>query len=55
MRVEQAGTWDRKKYKGSELSGKVVGVVGLGNIGRQVRDSALAACVCVCVCVCVYV
>ena len=28
--------WDRKKYKGSELSGKVVGIVGLGNIGKEV-------------------
>ncbi len=33
----QGGVWDRKKYKGSELAGKVVGVVGLGNIGKEVR------------------
>ena len=32
----QAGKWDRKKFKGSELSGKTIGIVGLGNIGRQV-------------------
>jgi phosphoglycerate dehydrogenase-like enzyme len=32
----QTGVWDRKKYKGSELAGKVVGVVGLGNIGKEV-------------------
>ena len=32
----KAGRWDRSKYMGTELSGKVVGVVGLGRIGREV-------------------
>ena len=32
----KAGRWDRSKYMGTELAGKVVGVVGLGRIGREV-------------------
>lgn len=28
--------WDRKKYKGTELQGKTIGIVGLGKIGREV-------------------
>lgn len=32
----KAGRWDRKKYMGTELAGKTVGVVGLGRIGREV-------------------
>lgn len=30
------GRWDRSKYMGSELNGKVIGIVGLGRIGREV-------------------
>ncbi|CAN2391107.1 phosphoglycerate dehydrogenase activity [Pristimantis euphronides] len=30
------GKWDRKKYMGSELHGKTLGVLGLGRIGREV-------------------
>ena len=32
----KAGRWDRSKYTGTELSGKVIGVIGLGRIGREV-------------------
>ncbi|KAG5182669.1 phosphoserine aminotransferase [Tribonema minus] len=32
----KAGRWDRKKYMGTELMGKTVGVIGLGRIGREV-------------------
>jgi D-3-phosphoglycerate dehydrogenase len=32
----KAGRWDRSKYMGTELAGKVVGIVGLGRIGREV-------------------
>lgn len=35
-RSVKAGLWERKKFVGSELHGKTVGVVGLGRIGREV-------------------
>ncbi len=31
-----AGGWDRKTYKGSEMFGKTLGVIGLGRVGREV-------------------
>ena len=36
------GEWDRKKFKGIELYGKTLGVVGLGRIGQQVVKRAKA-------------
>ena len=36
------GLWDRKPYLGVELKDKVLGVVGLGKIGRQVARRARA-------------
>ncbi|KAI7808365.1 D-3-phosphoglycerate dehydrogenase [Triplophysa rosa] len=30
------GKWDRKKFMGTELYGKVLGIVGLGRIGKEV-------------------
>lgn len=30
------GRWDRKLYAGHEISGKVLGILGLGRIGREV-------------------
>jgi len=30
------GIWDRKKYLGTELYGKKIGVIGLGKIGKEV-------------------
>jgi D-3-phosphoglycerate dehydrogenase len=30
------GAWDRKAFRGTELSGKTLGVVGLGRVGREV-------------------
>ncbi|MBN2197501.1 MAG: phosphoglycerate dehydrogenase [Polyangiaceae bacterium] len=35
------GIWEKKKLQGRELTGKILGVVGLGNIGRIVADRAL--------------
>ncbi len=35
------GRWDRKQFKGTQLAGKTLGVVGLGRIGRAVADRAL--------------
>lgn len=34
--------WDRKKYMGNQLAGKVLGVVGLGRIGQEVATRAIA-------------
>lgn len=34
------GKWDKKKYKGSEIYGKTLGVVGLGKIGSEVARRA---------------
>jgi D-3-phosphoglycerate dehydrogenase len=34
------GRWERKKYMGVEVAGKVLGVVGLGRIGREVARRA---------------
>jgi D-3-phosphoglycerate dehydrogenase len=32
------GVWEKKKFMGVELAGKTLGVVGLGNIGRQAAE-----------------
>ena len=36
------GRWDRKKYMGVELRGKILGVIGLGNIGYVLAHRAMA-------------
>jgi len=36
------GRWDRKKYMGTQVAGKTLGVVGLGRIGLAVAQRALA-------------
>ena len=38
----ERGVWDRKPYLGVELKEKVIGVIGLGRIGRQVARRAQA-------------
>ena len=35
------GEWEKKKWMGVEVTGKTLGVVGFGNIGRQVAERAL--------------
>jgi D-3-phosphoglycerate dehydrogenase len=35
------GVWEKKKFMGVELTGKTLGVVGLGNIGRQAAERAV--------------
>jgi len=37
-----AGTWDKKSLQGTELRGKVLGIVGLGRIGMEVARRAQA-------------
>ena len=36
------GEWDRKSFKGMEIYGKTLGIVGLGRIGQQVAKRAQA-------------
>jgi D-3-phosphoglycerate dehydrogenase len=35
------GEWEKKKWMGVEVTGKTLGVVGFGNIGRQVAERAV--------------
>ena len=39
-RSTQAGKWEKSRFMGSELTGKVLGVIGCGNIGAIVADRA---------------
>ena len=36
----KAGHWERKRFQGTEVYGKTLGIVGLGTIGRQVAQRA---------------
>lgn len=36
----QGGAWDRSKFKGFEVRGKTLGIVGLGNVGSEVAKRA---------------
>ena len=36
----RAGKWEKNRFEGREISGKTLGVIGLGNIGRVVADRA---------------
>lgn len=38
----KSGKWEKKKFLGSELRGKTLGIVGLGSIGREVVKRARA-------------
>ena len=39
MRV---GKWDRKKFMGTQLAGKTLGIIGFGRVGRAVAERAQA-------------
>ena len=36
------GKWERKKFMGTQVSGKVLGIIGLGKIGKEVAKRAIA-------------
>jgi D-3-phosphoglycerate dehydrogenase len=36
----RAGKWEKNKFEGTEVAGKTLGIVGMGNIGRIVADRA---------------
>jgi len=36
------GAWERKKFQGTQLAGKTLGIVGMGRVGRAVARRALA-------------
>ena len=36
------GQWNKKKYKGVEIAGKTLGVIGMGRIGRSLAKKATA-------------
>lgn len=38
----RSGSWDRKRFRGVELHGKTLGIIGLGNIGTLVAKRAAA-------------
>lgn len=38
----RAGQWQRKKFVGTQLAGKTLGVIGLGRVGRAVAERAVA-------------
>jgi D-3-phosphoglycerate dehydrogenase len=38
----QQGIWDRKRFTGTELAGKTIGILGLGKVGREVAQRCLA-------------
>jgi D-3-phosphoglycerate dehydrogenase len=37
----QAGKWEKNRFMGVEITGKVLGVIGCGNIGSLVADRAI--------------
>lgn len=38
----KAGKWEKKKFEGDELGDKTLGILGIGNIGKEVARRALA-------------
>ncbi|HZL60016.1 MAG TPA: NAD(P)-dependent oxidoreductase, partial [Stellaceae bacterium] len=40
-RSTQAGKWEKSRFMGVELTGKVLGIIGCGNVGSVVAERAL--------------
>lgn len=38
----KAGKWEKKAFEGTELGGKTLGLIGVGNIGKETAKRALA-------------
>ena len=38
----KAGKWEKKKFEGDEIAGKTLGIIGVGNIGKEVAKRAAA-------------
>ncbi len=38
----RTGKWDRKKFMGTQLAGKTLGIIGFGRVGRAVAERAQA-------------
>ncbi len=38
----RSGRWDKRRYRGTEITGKTLGVVGMGRVGRVVVQRAAA-------------
>ncbi|MEK7369133.1 MAG: NAD(P)-dependent oxidoreductase, partial [Planctomycetota bacterium] len=38
----KSGQWERKKFVGAQISGKTLGIIGMGRIGREVAKRAAA-------------
>lgn len=38
----KAEKWDKKSFEGDEIGGKVLGIIGLGNIGKETARRAMA-------------
>ncbi|HEU4606497.1 MAG TPA: phosphoglycerate dehydrogenase, partial [Chitinophagaceae bacterium] len=38
----RSGKWERKKFQGSEIEGKTLGIIGLGKVGMEVAKRAKA-------------
>ena len=36
------GKWEKKRFKGKELYGKTIGIIGLGNIGKEIAVRCIA-------------
>lgn len=41
-RTMAAGAWEKKAYRGTEIAGKTLGIIGMGRIGSALADKAKA-------------